>query len=591
MPTGGPKDTIPPKVIKTVPDFNARNYHGNTIDLSFDEFVVTTDVQEQLVISPPLKEKPTIRSKGKTLIVDLGDSLRSNTTYSLDFKDAIVDNNEHNPLQAFRFAFSTGPDFDSLMIGGYVKNAENLDPVDGALVSLYSTKDISAFKDSIPSYVAKTDKEGFFVITNIAPGTYKLYALQDADNSMTYNQAGEQIAFYDTLIVPEEVNFPTYQSELNSSDTTSIKTKRRNALTDPFYLMMFEENVFNQYLDSYKRDESDKMHFYFTESLSDSFNIELLQPKYNKDWSYLEYSKTRDSLNIWITDTLIANTDSIKLSVNYLVADSLENLVWKKDTLEMFFERPEEPKKKRKKDDNEPKPIPTFSFKNNLKSKGFNVYQSIHLEAPRPLKSFDFDMIHLYQMEDTIEEPVHFDIVQDSLSVRKYEIKYPWKFDTEYRFLIDSAAAKNYFGNPSSELDKKFTIQEESYYGKIILSISNLKDNGIVQLLENSDKEKVLQQIRIPQDGEINFPYLNPDKYKIRLILDNNNNGKWDTGNLETGLEPEQVIYYPKILKIRSNFEIHESWALPDNLQYQKDLVDEDQQQKKRDEGKLKKRR
>jgi len=589
MPTGGPKDTIPPVVTKTVPAFNDRNYHGHSVDLSFDEFVVTNDIREQLVISPPLKDKPSIRSKGKTLIIDLGEDLKKNTTYSLDFKDAIVDNNEHNPLEDFRFAFSTGAEFDTLLIGGYVKNAENLEPIDGALVSLYSLKDLSAFKDSIPAYIAKTDKEGFYVLTNIAPGTYKLYALEDADNSMTYNQSGEKIAFYDTLVVPEEINFPTYESELESKDTTNIKTKRRNALTDPFYLMLFEEDVFNQYLDSYKRDQADKMHFYFTESLSDSFKVDLLQPKISRDWGYFEFSRKRDSLTIWVTDTLLANTDSIKLDLSYVVTDSLENRVWKKDTVDMYFEKPEPPKRKKKKEESKPEPIPTFSFKNNLKSKGFDVYRSIVLEAPRPLKNFDYSMVHLSQMVDTIEKPVQFNLVQDSLSLRKYFIHYPWEFDTEYHFSIDSASAKNYFGNPSAKLDKKFTIQEESYYGKIILTISNLKGPGVVQLLENNDDEKVLQQIRIEQGGEVSFPYLKPEKFKIKLILDRNNNGKWDTGDIEKGLEPEQVVYYPKILKIRSNFEVHENWTLPDNLQYQKDLVDEDK--KKEDAKKPKSRR
>ena len=586
VPPGGPKDSIPPVVVKTVPEFNGRQYGGHTVSLTFNEFVVTKDIREQLVVSPPLKNRPTMRSKSKTLIIDLGDSLKANTTYSLDFKDAIVDNNEQNPLEDFRFSFSTGPDFDSLMIGGYVKNAENLEPIEGAMVELYANNDLMAFKDSIPSYIAKTDKEGFYVISNIAPGTYKLYALMDADNSLTFNQDLEQIAFYDSLVIPEDLNLPNYQSELDSKDTVSIKTKRRDALNDPFYLMMFEPDVFSQYLDSYDRDKANLVKLYFSESLSDSFKVELLNKKHAEDWDYLEFNPGRDSIMLWITDTLLSQSDTLKLGLSYLVADSLENLVIKKDTLDLYFTKPEQPKRKKKKDEPEKEPIPTFTFKQNLKSKGFDVYRNIRLEAPEPLKSFDISMVHLYQLVDTLEESLEFNLIQDSLSLRKYYLQYPWEFDTEYRFQVDSAAAKNYFGHPNSQLDQKFMIQEESYYAKITLAVANLKGHGVVQLLENTDKEKVLQQIRIDKDSEIEFPYLKPDKFKIRLILDSNNNGKWDTGDIEQGIQPEQVIYYPKILKLRSNFEIRESWVLPDNLQYQKVLVDEDK--KKEDANKKK---
>lgn len=574
MPTGGPKDTIPPVVIRTVPDFNGLNYHGNTVDLSFDEFVVTKDIQQQLVVSPPLKTNPVTRTKGKTLIVELGDSLKTNTTYSLDFKDAIVDNNEGNPLEGFRFAFSTGERFDTLLLGGYVLTAENLEPVEGATVVLHRDNSLEAFKDSIPDYIAKTDKEGFYVITNIAPGHYKLYALQDNDNSMTFNQDLEQIAFYKKTVSPEELNFPSSETKRQSADTVSITTKRKNALTDPFYLMMFEEHYFNQYLDSYKRNKANMANFYFSEPLTDSFEVKLLVPKPSPNWDYLEFNKGRDSLMVWVTDTLLANADTMRMELSYVVLDSLKNRVMKKDTVDLFYTKPERSKRRKKKEG--PAPIPTFSFKQNLKSKGFNVYQNIKLEAPEPLKSFNQSMVHLYQFEDTIRHPIDFKLVQDSLSRRKFYLKYPWEYEERYLFEIDSAAAHDYYGHPSKKLSQKFEIQEESYYAKIILTISNLKGHGIVQLLDNSDKEKVLQKIRIDGDSQIEFPFLSPNKYKIRLILDVNNNGQWDPGNIEKGIEPEQVVYYPKILKLRSNFEIRESWPLPDNLDYQKVIIDED---------------
>ncbi len=580
MPTGGAKDSIPPVVVRTIPEFNGRNYKGTEVSLTFNEFVISDQLREALVVSPPLKKRPMIRTKSKTLTIDLGDELKENQTYSLDFKDAIADNNEKNPLEDFRFSFSTGPDFDSLMIGGYVKDAKNLEPIEGAVVMLHSMKEVGAFKDSIPDYIAKTDKEGFYLLSNIAHGTYRLYALLDADNSMTYNQELEQIAFLDSLVVPQDLVLPDYESELNSEDTLSIKDKRRDALETPFFLMLFEEEFFDQYLDDYKRERANLVRFNFSESITDSFQIELLQPaKTTDDWHYLEYNATRDSLVLWVTDTVLINSDTLKMKLSYQIADSLQNLVMTHDTLLLNYSKPQDTSRRRRKkeDEDQPEPIPHITFKHNLKGKGFDVYSNIVLEAPEPLESFDWSMISLYQKVDTLEEARTFEIWQDSLSARKYYIRYPWEFEEEYRFQIDSAAAYSYSGHPNNMLNQRIGIQEESYYAKIILNISGLIDYGIVQLLENTENEKVLQQIRIAKDSEIEFPYLKPDKYKIRLILDWNKNGVWDTGNLDEGIQPEQVLYFQKILKLRSNFEVREAWALP-MIQYEKELIDEEKE-------------
>lgn len=580
MPTGGAKDSIPPVVVRTIPDFNGRNFNGTEVSLTFDEFVISDQLREALVVSPPLAKRPMIRTKSKTLIIDLGDELKENQTYSLDFKDAIADNNEKNPLEDFRFSFSTGPDFDSLMIGGYVKDAKNLEPIEGAVVMLHSMQEVEAFKDSIPDYIATTDKEGFYVISNIAHGTYRLYALLDADNTMTYNQALEQIAFLDSLVIPQDLTLPDYESELNSEDTVSIKEKRRDALETPFFLMLFEEDFFDQYLDDYKRERANLVRFYFSESVSDSFQIELLQPTpVADDWSILEYNATSDSLMLWVTDTVLMSSDTLKMKLSYQVADSLQNLVMTSDTLDLVYTKPEVTARRRAKKENEdqPEPIPHIAFKHNLKSKGFDVYRDIALEAPEPLKSFDLSMVSLYQKVDTLEEARTFELWQDSLSARKYYIRYPWEFEEEYRLQVDSAAAYNYSGHPNNMLNQRFGIQEESYYAKIILNISGLVDYGIVQLLENTENEKVLQQLRIAEDSEIEFPFLKPDKYKIRLILDRNNNGVWDTGDLDEDIQPEQVMYFPKILKLRSNFEVREAWVLP-MIQYEKELIDEDKE-------------
>ena len=626
MPTGGDKDTIPPVVVHAVPEFNARNYKGHSVSLTFDEFIIADDISTELMVSPPLKKKPVIKTKSKTLTIELDDKLKKNTTYSLDFGDAIVDNNEKNPLKKFRLAFSTGEDFDSLMIGGFVVDAKNIDPVKSAIVMLYHASDsLSAFRDSIPAYVAKTDEKGFYAFTNIPAGKYYLYALEDADNSLTYNQPGERIAFSDSLVAPgtfeskkvsrvdtlaemiKKIGEPGVdsvaiakllalkkikadsiaakeQAEHVFSDTLQLGKHTERVTVKPHVLLMFQEETNDQYLNNYTRQQANLIRFYFENAVTDSFNTRLISPVPSPEWSVLEFNPGRDTISMWINDTVISKIDTLKMELKYQALDSLKKTMIKTDTLEFVYSVPRVKEKRRRKKEG-PVIIQPFSFRQNIRD-SFDPYNPVILEAPEPLESFDYSKIHLYHLKDTVEQPIAFDISQDSLIFRRYQISYPWTFEEQYRLEIDSAAAKTYSGFPSGRISQKFTVQKENYYGKIFLNISNIPGPCIVQLLKNTEKEEVLHSAPIKADGEIEFPFLKPDKYKIRLIVDRNSNGKWDTGDLGKGRQPERVVYFQKILRIRSNFEIRESWTLPDDLQFKKTLIDDN-----KDKSNIKKKR
>lgn len=632
MPTGGVKDTIPPVVLKTVPDMNVVNYDGNTVSLTFNEFVISDEVSTKLLVSPPLKKKPLVRTKSKTLTVELGDTLRENVTYVLDFRDAIADNNEKNPLDNFRFAFSTGPQFDSLMIGGYVLTAVNMEPVEEATVLLYEDTDsLSAFRKNIPKYIAKTNEEGFYALTNIAAGKYRLFALEDADASLTYNQSGERIAFYDQLVVPvypgasgkvsldslyflgdladslkakadsaiaEEglITGKMKMDTLKSSemiipsglDADSLKPGRQaeRVTMTPHYLLMFQEKTLEQFLDNSSRDQRNLIKIYFSNSVSDSFKVDLISPKPpSPDWSYLEYNTTRDSVSLWITDTLVSRVDTLNLRVTYETLDSLDHPALKADTLELVYTDPVQ-RGRRKKNKEEAPVVQNFSFRINAQD-GFDPYNPVVIESPEPIDVFDFSKVHLYQQVDTLEEEIRFDIRQDSIFKRKFEILYQWEFEQSYRLAIDSAAAKNVTGGPSNAVDQKFKIQKEDYYGKIFIDIKKTPGNCIIQLLKNTELEEVRKQVIIRKDSIAVFSFVKPEKYKVKLIVDRNQNGHWDAGDLDKWLQPERVVYYPKILKIRSNFEVHETWMLPDDLHPKKELIDEDQkaEDKKKKKG------
>lgn len=578
-PTGGPKDTIPPVLIKTDPLPASTNFEGSDVRFTFNEYIIPDDIRESLVISPPMKKKPMIKMKGKTLIVEFQQEPKKETTYSLDFKDAIADNNEKNPIESFRFAFSTGSTYDSLRVSGVVKNALTQEPVEKALVLLHRKKEYTAFIDSIPDYIGTTNKEGFFMIDNVAPGEYRLYALADADNSLTYNSNAELIAFADSLIIPS-AKFVAEPDTIVKGLDTLVVSGHVDFFPGTQYLMMFEEEKFDQYLNDSKRMQANKCDFYFSESLSDSFRINLLKPAVaNSNWSFIESNLKRDSITVWLTDTIISNTDSLKFELRYEALDSLNQLKIKRDTVDLVYVAPKAPKQKKKKDD--VPEVQTINLANNINSSAHDLYQKIKIEAPEPLSEFDLSKIRLYVFEDTIKTEIPIKVEKDTNSIRKYFIEHNWDPNTNYLFQIDSAAARNIYGHPSNKTDQKFRTQKEDYYGKIFVTLSGLQGPAIVQLLANDKDEKILQKIQVLGDGRIEFPYLKPEKYLIRIILDSNKNGKWDTGFLADNLQPEHVIYYPKVIKVRSNFEIKEDWAIDYKPNTKKELFDEEAEKEK----------
>lgn len=346
-PTGGPKDTIPPMVVKADPEFNALNVEGDEIRLTFDEYIISDEVFQKLIISPPVKQRPSVRMKSKTLILQFNDTLKANTTYSLDFKDAIVDNNEKNPLENFRMAFSTGNTIDSLRISGKVINAQTLEPVENMLVMAYRSNHDSVFVTGQPDFIAKTDKEGKFSITNLPGHSYKVCVLKDLNSDMKYNAGLEEMAFCDSLIIPDARYISAPDTVVKNGDTLVIAGKTQ-FFPGLVYFRTSAEYVFNQYLDSYNRDSRNHCSFIFSQPVSDDFDIQLIDQQ-DKQWSYMEKNATKDTINLWITDTLVGRADTLMLNVHYLVPDSLQDPVIKNDTLTLLYKEREVTTKKKNK--------------------------------------------------------------------------------------------------------------------------------------------------------------------------------------------------------------------------------------------------
>jgi len=577
MPKGGPKDKTPPVIVKSTPEFNQLNFKDNKIRITFNEFVIPEELNNKFIISPPTTKKPTFKTKGKSVIVDLNEKLQPNTTYSLDFKDGIVDNNEKNKYKNLRMAFSTGPELDSLRIVGFVRDAFTLEPANGCYILLYKGTSDTLVEKTRPNFVGKTNSLGFFAISNLPAVSYMIYAISDIDNNLKYTSGVDSIAFLEKRILPSAVFEPKRDTVVTGADTLVVLGKTR-FYPDPVNLSLFFEKGFDLSLDKYNRPNRRTIDLTFTASTADTFNIELLNVHPKGSWNLIEKSRHADTLKVWITDSLVYKRDTLALKLSYLQKDSLGAFYTKKDTIKLYLlddqaNKSEKSKRKeRKKIENVPKNVLLTA---NVGT-GFDPYRDIRLESPEPVLSFDSSKVSLYVKKDTSYVRISPKIKQDSTNHRRFLVSYPWAFGTDYRLIVDSTALHTIYGLYGKLFKTDFKTQVEEHYGKIIYSVKNVKGPTIIQLLANDKEEHVLKNIRINKDEEIVIPFLEPKKYLLKAIFDKNSNGQWDSGNLKEKLEPEEVCYYQSVIKVRSNWDNKDTWVLPDPVIFRKKIVDEE---------------
>ncbi len=575
MPTGGPKDTIPPFLVESTPRPRSVNYSGKDVRLTFNEYILPDEVSEELVISPPLDKRASVRTKSKTLIIEFNEPLKKDVTYSLDFKNSVVDNNERNPLIGLRVLFGTGPAIDTLRVAGTVKRADNLEPQEKTVVMLHSNLHDTAVYRLKPDYIARTDNRGIFLFDNIKAGTYHLFALNDANSNLKYDAGAEEFAFCDSLIVPSAGYVEIPDSMATGADSLLI-SGHTLFKPEPVVLRSFTEKVFEQYLEKAIRESRYKTTFVFGETVKDSFGIRI--PGYDsQDWFLTEYNPDFDSLTVWITDTLVAARDTLPLEVSYFQIDSLYRRFITRDTVRLIYIEKEKTEGRRKKKEHELTETPQFQFSDNIQSDKFDLNNSILITSPEPVKRFDFNKIKVFMAEDSTAIPIRISVEKDSIAWRTYRVSANWEASTSYRFEIDSAACESIYGITNRKVSKEFTTQKEDFYGRIILDLTSVDSPLLVQLLKNSKEEEVLQTLKTSQNGRVVFDFLHPSKYKVRIIFDENDNGKWDPGNYSSRLQPERVAYLPEIIKVRSNWDNQRSWDMKPDPRFVKLLIDREE--------------
>lgn len=574
-PSGGAYDLDPPKLVRSNPPLNATEVSPKRIVLEFDENVTVEKPSEMVIITPPQRTMPNIYAVNRKVYVNLRDTLLPNTTYTVDFTDAIADNNEKNVLESFSLSFSTGDHLDTLAVSGTILDAENLEPVKGMYVGLHSNMEDSAFTKLKFERISRTNDRGKFTIRGVAEGKYKIYGLNDANRDYMYDNPSEAVAFLDEIIVPSTTRAYKNDTVFNAKQASLIDTVRTveytRFLPDNLVLRSFASAFKRQYLQKHERG-TDKLTLLFG-APTQMPEIEPLSFDKSLDWAVLEKSRTNDTLTYWIKDKNILAMDTLDFRVTYMRTDSLNQLYAYTDTLG-FIDRsrkPDKEKKKKKDDEEEVEKIVFLNIKNNL-SGTWEIYNNISLEFDQPLADSLAGKIKLQSVVDSTFTDLAFTLNADSLNPRKFMLKHKWQYGKDYQVTIDSAAVHSIYGLWNNKLEQKFKVKTEDQYGKWAYLISGLNDSvpAFVELLDKSDKP-----IRkaIVKDNAAVFMNLNPGQYYARITIDENGNGVWDTGDYYTKRQPEMVSYRDRPFEIKANYELTEEWYVDtSNLVGQKPL-------------------
>ncbi len=564
-PTGGPKDTIPPVVLNMEPDSNTINFPvvKGKITITFDEYVQLKDPSKNIILSPPQKKRPKTSIKGKSIVVTFEEPLDSNTTYSLNFGNAIVDNNESNPLPFFTYTFSTGTTIDTMMLSGNVYDYATLLPVEGATVSLYhNAKDSSVFND-LPAAVTKTDKWGYFVVRNIKNVPYRVYTIKDENNNNKYDPGLELVGFLDSLYTPNvimEKGMPQL-GIYDMKDTLACMSR-----PSEIELVMFPEKTTKQYIRDYKRvsERGSYIKFGAPNVQIDSFSIKGIK----SSRVLQQLNATKDSLCFWIKDGSMID-DTLFVGIKYLKSDSLNNLVPTAENLKFILPKALRNKDKsndRSKQDNKEKKRKDL-LELSLKATPETLDQDgFVLEFPEPLlvakqDSLRFTMIDPKQQK--FNAPYTF--TRDTADLKRY-ILMPvdeFKKGNEYELFIPQFAFKDIYGNTNDSTKLKVSLPNDEKLSSIAMQLTNVDTKYIIELV-NDTRDKIFRRYTVTKDSTLLFPYLKEGDYSIRITQDLNANGRLDIGDVLAGKLPEKVRLYrlpggEAIIKVGERMDIEQS--------------------------------
>ena len=586
-PEGGARDELPPKFVRSNPAPGAKNVSRKTMSVTFDENIQLEDAFSKVVVSPAQKTPPQVSANGRNLTVHFFDTLRPNTTYTVDFADAIKDLNEGNILDGFALDFSTGDTIDPLRISGMVLQAENLEPAQGMLVGVYSDFTDTTLTTLPLDRIARTNQLGQFTIRNLPAGQYHIFAINDINRDYHWDRS-EDIAFYDGLISPSTEPIEVVDTLYSSTGEDSLVHREGiRYLPNDVLLTWFNVNYKAPYLADYKRLDQRRISLTFGAPQDSLPTLTIVDGapgagRSDKEWALMHPNATGDSLTYWIADTaMVAHSDSLRLAVRYQKLDSLEQRVWTTDTLRFFFKDPEKNKKKKdkkKKEDEEPRftvdsitgdttflPSPDFEYLQLTLKSGTSqqLGQPLVLETNLPLASLDTAGVHFDMQVDTVWQPMPFTLRPDSLNpLLRSRIDIDWKPGGKYRLVVDTMAMRSVYGPFNRPLKQEITAKQLEDYANLDVALAGLDSvQAVVELLNSSDAP-LYRVVKPVGESIARFKLLAPGAYYMRLFIDDNLNGKWDTGNPLDSLQPEEVYYFAKKLDLKKNWDVEQAWDI-----------------------------
>lgn len=603
-PEGGPRDYTPPAMTRCRPLPGTVNFAGNKVEISFDEYINLKDQQKKVIISPAPKEQPSIKAIGKKITVEFKEPLQPATTYVLDFSDAIEDNNEGNVLDGFAVAFSTGDIIDTMRVSGMVLRASDLEPMQHVLVGLHSNLNDTAFTALPFDRVARTNDRGEFTLMGVAPGSYRVYALNDMNGDYRM-QRNEDYAWLDNVVVPSTRLY-------SSSDTTFTFDRRVDTvqtathveyLPNNLLLSMMNENYSALYLRKSDRPSDNRLQILFSTRAPQLPRLTPIMPRPARDdWYSLERRAANDSLVYWLSDSTLIRNDSIVIAMDYLKTDSLDRLQWQRDTLTLVYNKPNSVRKQEaqmKKDrdrrrdeiarlkerrakllaegknteeedeqllilqkaDSEPPPVLKIETAKTI----LGIADSIAISATEPIAYIDPRGVRLELMnaEDSTWTAVTIPAMTPADTCSRMRWTLPMLLDggRTYRFTVDSLAVQSIYGVGNNPATVTLNVRGTDEYANLFFHVKGLNGKpAFVQLLDERDTP--LRQVPVDNSGEVEILNVEAGNYYARLVLDLNDNAKWDTGKYAKHLQPEDVFYFPDKLKLRKNWDVEQTWDL-----------------------------
>ena len=583
-PDGGIYDEVPPKVVACYPADRSIGNAQRKMRIRFNEYIKLENANEKVIVSPPQIEPANIRAEGKSVKITLYDSLKANTTYTIDFSDAIVDNNEGNPMGHYTYSFSTGQDIDTMEVSGIVLSAADLEPIKGILVGLYPIDTL--FSDTILrskpfSRVSRTNGSGKFCIKGVKPGQYRAFALEDKDGDFLFSQKSERIAFMTdtfTAYCRWDERIDTVWRDSTEIDSL-IAVPFVRYFPDDLVLNAFLEEGQDQHLLKMERPDPDVLRLFFT-APADTLPV-IKGLNFDESCLVADASLHYDTITYWITDTAFTHSeDTMKFELTFLETDSLgvlrpsteekeiaPRVTWQKIQKEnqkkiQDWQKQREKRMKKLKEAVAPEenPYETSFLEISVKPSGsLDPNQNPHYIAKQPIARADTTRMHFYRKQDTLWLPEPFLFLPDR-DLKSYTLYAEWEQKHQYRFTIDSAAVVGVMGDPCKAIKNEFTVRSEDDFGSLFVHVI-FPDTAqiIVQLLNKSDK--CVAELPARKDGRADFFYLKPGDYYLRCFVDSNGDGVRSAGEYISGRQPEQVFYFPKPITVKANWDIEQDWA------------------------------